>query len=658
MRVPRIPTLQRRRLSVPTTNVMDMTEAMELWDSHEVAAEAAACVRAERTAGCRLLVVAALWADHHPADGILHRFTDLAVAGEESARFGGDGTPEVAEFAPAELGLETGLSPNQARSLIADALDLRHRLPVLWARVQAGDVPAREARRVALRTRCLTIEQAKVVDRRVARYIGQLTWTRLENLLTAEILRVDRERVEQRTEDAKRFRSVRIGRGSEHGLTEVWMQLDTITALRLKAQLVQLAEVMMAHPDRLPAGVSSLGAQTKDEWEAVAVGMHPAVALQVLASVDQPDLFTDLEAHLRAAAQLTAGPPESRGIRAGRSASRRAGGRARVGGRAGACAGFRAWSRPGRVARGAAEGPGATDRSEEAAAEGRAARAHQCRGLGRVQSGCGPRGGPAGGHRPVLLSSVREWLGAGCRVRVLPVLDPGGIPAVDGYEIPARMAEVVLARSPGSVFPWSGITSRHGLDLDHTLPYTGPPGEGPAGQTCTENLVRWVAGSTGSRRSPGEGQTTGRGNVRLAVEVRPGHRHQSRRHSRPRHGEIRRRGLAERATPHSRPGGLTSLRPSTGSGRGSAGVRTRTDRARRTGAGSPGRVVGGEGEHVGELGRDHGRGFAHAVSGPGLDPGQGRSGPRWACCRAAVNLRLWEGTTRSSWSPVMIKVAG
>ncbi len=246
------------------------------------------------------------------ADGILHRYTDLAVAGEESARFGGDGTPEVAEFAPAELGLETGLSPNQARSLIADALDLRHRLPVLWARVQAGDVPAREARRVALRTRCLTVEQAMVVDRRVARYVGQLSWTRLENLLTAEILRVDRERVEQRTEDAKRFRSVRIGRGSEHGLTEVWMQLDTITALRLKAQLVRLAEVMMAHPDRLPAGVPSLGAQTKDEWEAVAAGMHPAVALQVLASVDQPDLFTDLEAHLRAAARLTAGHRSAR----------------------------------------------------------------------------------------------------------------------------------------------------------------------------------------------------------------------------------------------------------------------------------------------------------------------------------------------------------
>ena len=111
------------------SSVVYMTEVLERLDIHQVAAAAAACVRAERAAGCQLLGLAALWADHHPADGILHQFTDLAVAGEESAQFGGDGTPDVAEFAPAELGLEIGLNPYQARSLVADALDLRHRLP-------------------------------------------------------------------------------------------------------------------------------------------------------------------------------------------------------------------------------------------------------------------------------------------------------------------------------------------------------------------------------------------------------------------------------------------------------------------------------------------------------------------------------------------------
>ena len=35
----------------------------------------------------------------------------------------------------------------------------------------------------------------------------------------------------------------------------------------------------------------------------------------------------------------------------------------------------------------------------------------------------------------------------------------------------------------------------------------------------------------------------------------------------------------------------------------------------------------------------------------------GRS-PDWAACNAAANLKLWAGTTRSSWSAVTIIVAG
>ena len=49
--------------------------------------------------------------------------------------FGGDGTPEVAEFAPAELGAALGVSDTSAAMLIGDGLDLRHRLPRLWARI-------------------------------------------------------------------------------------------------------------------------------------------------------------------------------------------------------------------------------------------------------------------------------------------------------------------------------------------------------------------------------------------------------------------------------------------------------------------------------------------------------------------------------------------
>ena len=30
----------------------------------------------------------------------------------------------------------------------------------------------------------------------------------------------------------------------------------------------------------------------------------------------------------------------------------------------------------------------------------------------------------------------------------------------------------------------------------------------------------------------------------------------------------------------------------------------------------------------------------------------------WAACNAAANLKLWAGTTRSSWSAVVIRVGG
>jgi hypothetical protein len=50
---------------------------------------------------------------------------------EQGRQLGGDGTPEVLEFCVAELGTSIETSYGSARALMADALDLRHRLPEL-----------------------------------------------------------------------------------------------------------------------------------------------------------------------------------------------------------------------------------------------------------------------------------------------------------------------------------------------------------------------------------------------------------------------------------------------------------------------------------------------------------------------------------------------
>ncbi len=59
---------------------------------------------------------------------------------ERARRLGGEGTPEVTEFAAAELGARLGVSTVSAQLLMADGPDICHRLPQLWRRVEAGEV--------------------------------------------------------------------------------------------------------------------------------------------------------------------------------------------------------------------------------------------------------------------------------------------------------------------------------------------------------------------------------------------------------------------------------------------------------------------------------------------------------------------------------------
>jgi hypothetical protein len=110
------------------------------------------------------LRAAAHWADLHPAT------TDTGAAAPDGSvldhdeTLGGDGTPSVAAFTPEELGVVLRVSPSSAAALVADALDLRHRFPMLWTQVMRCEVPAWLARRVAQQTRALPQAGAAYVD--------------------------------------------------------------------------------------------------------------------------------------------------------------------------------------------------------------------------------------------------------------------------------------------------------------------------------------------------------------------------------------------------------------------------------------------------------------------------------------------------------------
>lgn len=95
------------------------------------------------------------------------------------------------------------------------------------------------------------------------------------------------------------------------------------------------------------------------------------------------------------------------------------------------------------------------------------------------------RGGDVG---PVLLPDLARLLGH-FRVRVIPVIDQNGDPAVDAYQIPDRMRMALQLREETSVFPYSSRRS-WSCDLDHTEPFRfGSPGNPRLpGQTRVSNL--------------------------------------------------------------------------------------------------------------------------------------------------------------------------
>ena len=146
-------------------------------------------------AAARQLVLAARWADLHPPESI-HSAATFAVPGcEHEEPIAGEGAPLVAEFCLAELGTVLGVSTTAAKKLVGHALELRHRLPRLWAQVHTGRVPAWRARSVAEvtihSTPALTVEAAAFVDAQVAAVAGRVGPAQLDRLVAEAVKRYD-----------------------------------------------------------------------------------------------------------------------------------------------------------------------------------------------------------------------------------------------------------------------------------------------------------------------------------------------------------------------------------------------------------------------------------------------------------------------------------
>ena len=221
---------------------MTATQALEEMGEDDVLAFADACAETIRQAEADLLRAAYQWAVLH--DPARLDPAESARPGREKARqLGGDGTAPVTEFAAAQLGARIGRSPYAAAQLIADALDLHHRLPQLWARVEAGEVRASYARHVCKMTRDLTHEEAAYVDAAVAEPAdGRITWSRFEALVEAKVAQAAPELARAKEEQASKATFAKKLRTEAHGMATFMVRADIATIDQIDAAVTARAD--------------------------------------------------------------------------------------------------------------------------------------------------------------------------------------------------------------------------------------------------------------------------------------------------------------------------------------------------------------------------------------------------------------------------------
>jgi hypothetical protein len=224
---------------------MARTQAIEEMGEDDVLAAAEACADGIRDLEAELLRLAYQWAIIHDPDRL-----DPAVSAlpgrEQARRYGGAGTPMVTEFAAAALGVRIGRSTYAARALMADSLDLHHRLTQHWARVEAGEVRASYARFVVAKTRDLTPEQAAYVDAAVVESAdGRIPWSRFEALVEAKVAAADPETTRAKEEAATRATFAKKLRTEAHGMATFMVRADNATIDQIDAHVTAKAQTLI-----------------------------------------------------------------------------------------------------------------------------------------------------------------------------------------------------------------------------------------------------------------------------------------------------------------------------------------------------------------------------------------------------------------------------
>ncbi|WP_203336644.1 hypothetical protein [Nocardioides limicola] len=356
------------------------------------------------------------WADVHSGDP---QAEPGALAGGRGGpvlvTVGGEGTPGVNDLCFAEIAVARGAGVVATQNLTADALDLRHRLPRVWAGLQALRCEVWVGCRVARMSRQLSLKAVAIVDAAVAAALAESP-SRILVIAEAKVIEADRVAHEERIAANRVRRGVWLSRPrpgdavdeveSTAGVRSVVGRLDEAEAVEFFAAVEELAQALAVH------GHYDV-APSMDQLRADAMGLlgRPAEALAFLDGIDEH--------------------PDERADADGKRASRPRG-RAMI-----------------YVHLSADAVTGLSD------------------SVARVE-----------GFGPMLAGQVADLLGRR-DVVVAPVIDLNQTHAVNGYEHPTVVKRRTELRTCGDVFPHSSSLPGVRVDHDHPVPYDGhgPPGQ-------------------------------------------------------------------------------------------------------------------------------------------------------------------------------------
>ncbi|WP_244929050.1 HNH endonuclease signature motif containing protein [Nocardioides sp. W7] len=198
--------------------------------------------QAETRAAAHQLAAAVAWAGMHATDSYDDAAT-IVPGAEGAATIAGEGAPLVAEFCVLEFAAALGLSSDAGRMYLGEAVELAHRLPRLYARVQALALPVWKARRIAKSTLDLPLAGAAYVDAHLHAVAHKVSIAQLDRTVEEARVRFDPGEAIARqvaAQEARHF-DIESRQVSFDGCVDVHGTLDLADALDLEDAVARRA---------------------------------------------------------------------------------------------------------------------------------------------------------------------------------------------------------------------------------------------------------------------------------------------------------------------------------------------------------------------------------------------------------------------------------